>query len=69
METVAAAPLREFVAGICDALWSEPASDETGLIFPEAIFLFFKGSGAGNDPASKITITLATTSATAGNRF
>ena len=30
---------------------------------------FHTCSGAGNDPASKITITLAFTSVTAGNRF
>ena len=35
------------------------------LIFVLVIFV----SGAGNDPASKITITLAFTSVTAGNRF
>ena len=43
------------------------AESSTIFFFQKIKFFFFLG--AGNDPASKITITLATTSATAGNRF
>ena len=36
---------------------------------PNLFLLLFVIVGAGNNPASKITITLAFTSVTAGNRF
>jgi len=44
-------------------------AESSTIFFFQKISFFFFFLGAGNDPASKITITLATTSATAGNRF
>ena len=55
-----------------DLLFFSPGAKLDFIFFPKAhpmLMFYFFSVGAGNNPASKITITLAFTSVTAGNRF